>query len=255
MPETKKKNWLAEHPTLSVIMGVIVLVLILSVFQINKNKTQQSSSAIINEGYTTTLTIGNYAFEVSADKIGSDNTADLTINGVQTTGLTRGDTYEIGAGFYINVRDILYSSKSDVLSRVVINIATTDNQGNLATENNSNTQNKQTATPTQISTPAIEEELNKATMGEKNALSKALSYLRYTSFSYSGLIKQLEFEGFTHQEAVYGVDNCGADWKEQAALKAQSYLDYSAFSKQGLIDQLEFEGFTKEQAEYGVQAV
>lgn len=108
---------------------------------------------------------------------------------------------------------------------------------------------------TQTTTPTLEEQADKATIGEKNALSKALSYLDYSAFSYSGLVKQLEFEGFTHQEAVYGVDNSGADWNEQAALKAQSYLDYSAFSRQGLIDQLEFEGFTSEQAEYGVKAV
>ncbi|NQT66979.1 MAG: Ltp family lipoprotein, partial [Actinobacteria bacterium] len=80
-------------------------------------------------------------------------------------------------------------------------------------------------------------------------------YLAYTPFSYSGLVEQLKFEGYTHEEAVYGVDKCGADWKEQAALKAEDYLDYSSFSRTGLIEQLEFEGFTREQAEYGVQAV
>jgi len=111
------------------------------------------------------------------------------------------------------------------------------------------------STPTQTTTPVVEEKSDKTTMGEKNALDTALSYLRYTSFSYSGLIEQLEFEGYTHEEAVYGVDNCGADWNEQAVLKAQSYLDYSAFSREGLIEQLEFEGFTREQAEYGVDAV
>lgn len=94
-----------------------------------------------------------------------------------------------------------------------------------------------------------------ATIGEINALEKALSYLDYTAFSRSGLIEQLEFEGFSTEEATYGVDNCGADWNEQAAKKAQSYLDYSSFSRQGLIDQLVFEGFTQEQAEYGVSAV
>ena len=96
---------------------------------------------------------------------------------------------------------------------------------------------------------------DKATMGEKNALGKALSYLSLMPFSYSGLIEQLEFEGYTHEEAVYGADNCEADWNEQAALKAQSYLDIMQFSREGLIEQLEFEGFTKEQAEYGVEAV
>lgn len=106
------------------------------------------------------------------------------------------------------------------------------------------------------SVPAkTEPEEKNATTGEINALEKALSYLNYTSFSRSGLIDQLEYEGFSTEEATYGVDNCGADWNEQAAKKAQSYLDYSSFSRQGLIDQLVFEGFTQEQAEYGVSAV
>jgi len=107
----------------------------------------------------------------------------------------------------------------------------------------------------EVEIPDTKEESDTATIGEKNALSKALSYLKYSAFSYSGLIDQLEFEGYTYEEAKYGVDNCEADWNEQAALKAQSYLDYSAFSREGLIDQLEFEGFTKAQAEYGVQVV
>lgn len=90
------------------------------------------------------------------------------------------------------------------------------------------------------------------TKAQENALKKAESYLKYSAFSRKGLIEQLEFEGFTHSEAVYGVDNVGADWKEQAVKKAKSYLSYSAFSRKGLIEQLEFEGFTHEQAVYGV---
>ena len=132
------------------------------------------------------------------------------------------------------------------------------NTGNIILTDNSNSQNTQPTTQTstpQTTTPALEEESDKATMGEKNALSQALSYLRTMPFSYSGLIEQLEYEGYTHQEAVYGVDNCGANWNEQAALKAQSYLDVMPFSRDGLIEQLEYEGFTREQAEYGVQAV
>ena len=92
-----------------------------------------------------------------------------------------------------------------------------------------------------------------ATMGERNALESAKSYLNSSAFSYSGLIEQLEFEGYSTSEATYAVDHCGADWNEQAALSAASYLKSSSFSKQGLIDQLEFEGFTHEQAVYGVE--
>jgi len=98
-------------------------------------------------------------------------------------------------------------------------------------------------------------ETGSATLGEKNAAKKALDYLAYTSFSYSGLVGQLEYEGYTQEEAVYGVDRCGADWNKQAALKAKQYLDYTSFSRDELIAQLEFEGFTSQQAEYGVQAV
>ena len=91
------------------------------------------------------------------------------------------------------------------------------------------------------------------TTAEKNALRSAKDYLNYSAFSYTGLIRQLEFEGYTTDQATYGADNCGADWFEQAVKSAKEYLDYSAFSRDGLIRQLEFEGFTHEQAVYGVE--
>ena len=100
--------------------------------------------------------------------------------------------------------------------------------------------------------PAEETEVeDNLTLGQKNALKSALSYLDFSAFSHSGLIGQLEFEGYTTEEATFAADNCGADWNEQALKSALSYLDYSAFSYTGLIDQLEYEGYTNEQAVYG----
>ncbi len=93
------------------------------------------------------------------------------------------------------------------------------------------------------------------TLGEKNALIKAEQYLQYGAFSEEGLIDQLEYEGFTSPEAKYAVENCGADWYEQAAKKAEQYLNYSAFSKEGLIEQLEYEGFSHSQALHGAESV
>jgi len=93
------------------------------------------------------------------------------------------------------------------------------------------------------------------TMGEKNALKKGKEYLRVMPFSYRGLVKQLEYEGFSKEEATYGADNCGADWNEQAVQKAKDYMNTMSFSRNGLIKQLEYEGFTNPQAEYGVSAV
>ena len=90
------------------------------------------------------------------------------------------------------------------------------------------------------------------TVSESNAKRKAESYLELMAFSRSGLITQLEFEGFSSQDATYGADSLNADWGEQAAKKAASYLETMAFSRSSLITQLEFEGFTPEQAAYGV---
>lgn len=91
--------------------------------------------------------------------------------------------------------------------------------------------------------------------GMRNALQQAKNYLAVMPFSYSGLVEQLEFEGYSHSEAVYGAENCGADWYEQAAKKAEQYLEIMSFSRSGLIDQLEFDGFTHEEAVYGVDKV
>ena len=91
-----------------------------------------------------------------------------------------------------------------------------------------------------------------STIGESNALKSAKSYLSFMAFSRQGLIDQLEYEKFTHSQAVYAVNNCGANWNKQALKSAKSYLSHSSFSKEGLIDQLEYEKFTHSQAVYAV---
>ena len=93
------------------------------------------------------------------------------------------------------------------------------------------------------------------TIGERNALRAAQNYLSFTAFSYSGLIRQLKFEGYSQKEATYAADNCGANWFEQAYKCAENYLSFMSFSRKGLIDQLCFEGYTREQAEYAVKKV
>ena len=90
------------------------------------------------------------------------------------------------------------------------------------------------------------------TKGMENALKSAKSYLGVSSFSYKGLIGQLEYEGYSESESTYGADYCGADWYEQALKSAKSYLKSSAFSYSGLVNQLEYAEFTHEQAVYGV---
>jgi len=92
-------------------------------------------------------------------------------------------------------------------------------------------------------------------VSQSNAKRKAQSYLGISAFSRSGLISQLEYEGFSNEDATYGVDALTVDWNEQAAQKARDYLEISAFSRSGLIDQLLYEGFSQYEAEYGANAV
>lgn len=89
------------------------------------------------------------------------------------------------------------------------------------------------------------------TNGQANAIRTAERYLSLTAFSRTGLIDQLEFEGFSTEDATFAVDSLTVDWPAQAVSKGQDYLDMTGFSCSGLVDQLEFEGFTAEQAAHG----
>lgn len=104
-----------------------------------------------------------------------------------------------------------------------------------------------------IEAAEVVEEKATETLSQKNAVKTAESYLDYTAFSKSGLIGQLEYEGFSNEDATYAVDQISVDWKEQAVAMAKSYLDYTSFSKSGLIEQLEYEGFSNEDATYAAE--
>lgn len=93
------------------------------------------------------------------------------------------------------------------------------------------------------------------TTSQRNAVRKANDYLDVLAFSKSGLVSQLEYNGYSTADATYAVNSISVNWNEQAAKKAKSYLDVMAFSRSGLIEQLEYNGFTRAQAEYGVSKV
>lgn len=111
------------------------------------------------------------------------------------------------------------------------------------------------ATESRKGSGAVSSATQQLTMGQRNAIGSAKSYIEESGFSRSGLIGQLEYEGFSTDEATFGADNSGADWNEAAAESARSYLEDSFFSRQGLYDQLAYEGFLPSEIEYGLAAV
>jgi hypothetical protein len=92
----------------------------------------------------------------------------------------------------------------------------------------------------------------RGTVSQQNALGSANDYLDFTAFSRTGLIKQLEYEKYSSEDATWAVDRVTVDWNVQAAKAAKQYLEFTSFSRSGLVDQLLYEGYTPEQAEYGV---
>lgn len=141
-------------------------------------------------------------------------------------------------------------SKSDTTNTV--SNTTIDNNENNQVQNpttNNGNENNQVQNTSQQNTQSSNTTVS---ISKQNALKSAKSYLSFMAFSKEGLIEQLEYEKYPHEDAVYAAENCGADWNEQALKSAKSYLKTSAFSYSGLIEQLEYEGYTSEQAIYGV---
>ena len=163
------------------------------------------------------------------------NSVNLTVNGSK-----------------VNADNILYNGTTYVPIRAVAEALGKDVGWDQKTATASvNDKGISTLTPQPTPQPAPQGE----TVSQQNAVKKAKSYLDYAAFSRTGLIEQLEFEGFTNADATYAVGQISVDWNQQAVKKAKSYLDYSAFSRSGLIEQLEFEGFTNAEATYAVGQV
>lgn len=83
----------------------------------------------------------------------------------------------------------------------------------------------------------------------QEALSAANKYLNNYCISKQKLVKYLEQLGFSEDASCFAVDNCGADWNEQALLTAKQHLVLKRTRKQ-LINFLKELGFTDLQAEY-----
>lgn len=93
------------------------------------------------------------------------------------------------------------------------------------------------------------------TVSQKNAVRAAENYIDMLGFSRKGLIEQLEFDGYSNEDATYAVDIITVDWKEEAVESAENYLKAMAFSRSGLIEQLEFDGYTTEEATYAADQI
>ena len=94
-----------------------------------------------------------------------------------------------------------------------------------------------------------------ATENQQKALDKANEYVDTLPLSHDGLIKQLEYDGYTTDVATYAADNCSVNWNKEAKEMAEQYMDSTTYTYKDMVQQLEAEGFTKKQAKFGAKAV
>lgn len=183
----------------------------------------------------------------------SDNSGEVSLVFINEPDWNKTGTYE----------STILATKADgtkvhtqVLIEVFDNNQSSGDNGNSSVENpDKKPDNTVISKPGDNNQNEKEPEKDTPTLGQSNAVAKAKDYLNFTSFSRNGLISQLEFEGFSTEEATYGVDNVVVNWNEQAKLNAIQYLNFSPFSKKGLSDQLLFEEFTSDQVAYAISNI
>lgn len=86
--------------------------------------------------------------------------------------------------------------------------------------------------------------------GNEGAVNSAKDYLKFMAASKTKIISFLKKKGFNEEEAIYGAENCGADWYDQALRMAMSYLNVQEFTYEQLALQLMIEGFTEDEIIY-----
>lgn len=232
---------------------IVVIVLGIGSNSLENNTQQVSSNTVVNREYEyVSYTLKNNSTEKIEKLVTNANISSEEMKKIYNEKKQDNTNFKTYTIWFFSDKDTALKANNYELGYA------TSKDGEIIVENKKEIEEAQEEKE-RLEQEKLEQEQNQkienATIGEKNALDKAKSYLDYTAFSKEGLIEQLEYEGFTNAEAKFGVDNCGANWNEQAAKKAKQYMDYSSFSKQGLIEQLEYEGFTSAQAEYGAKAV
>ena len=130
---------------------------------------------------------------------------------------------------------------------------TTSKSGSTSS-NGSGSVSNSTPSPSTPSPQATSKAQANLTFEQINAVAKAKTYLNSSSFSRSGLIKQLVYEGFSEIDSEFAVDSQNVDWRNQAVLKSRQYLNSSGFSYSGLLKQMQYEGFNNEQAIFGIDS-
>lgn len=89
---------------------------------------------------------------------------------------------------------------------------------------------------------------------KREAAIRAKEYVKSFGGSYKKVKQYLESDEFTPEEVTFGVENCGADWKEEAIRAAKKYIEHNGkYSFEKMVFQLTWFDFTQEEAEHAAK--
>ncbi len=133
------------------------------------------------------------------------------------------------------------------------NVLTQNSEKNASLENAS-TQNNEKIASLEKELQSVKNERDEIQANnQKRAISAAKSYLEYSPMSSRELIKQLELEEFSHEDAAYGVEHADINWNDQASRSAVLFIEFANPSTEELKKQLEYEGFTSNEIKFAIE--
>lgn len=88
--------------------------------------------------------------------------------------------------------------------------------------------------------------------GHKNAYNTAKKRVDNDAMSRSAVYKDLINNGYSDEEALYAVDECGIDWNDSCYRYGKFRLKYNNFSKKQLETDLQGKGFEQSEIEYAL---
>jgi len=252
MDKQKIKSYILKQPWLWVIILLVIIIIILMIFIFNNKLINKQSVIEKSNNQLENINIStNKKEDVSLESIDSDQPIEQ-----EDVKEVIPQTVSLSACNSSNYSNWSACQSSGTQTRT--RLSTSNCIGDLSLTQSctytisSPNSNPVPSVPIQTATPTPT-----TISWKEKAVIKAKSYLEGSAgYSRDKLITKLtDYDLFLYSDAVYGVDNSGANWNEQAAKEAKEYLDMQPFTRKSLTAQLLWEKFTQQQAEYGVNAV
>ena len=175
-----------------------------------------AEKALIAEGETQTVNVNGKSYEVNVNFVSSTPKAKLEVNGEVTNSLAVGETQKLKDGSYVGIRDILYNSKDNGISKVEFSIGS----GKLKLVNGSDIE---------LNDESVSGVQTLLTSGSTGTLNQVMLIWSADEDSFAADGSAVEIPGFKSIKLSYGGLTASAN--EEIAVKngGSRYLELNSF--------------------------